>query len=129
MADISQKVAFSSSPKEVYSLLTNEKEFSQLTSAAAKIDATKGGKFSVWGDYATGKFIKLQPDTEIIQTWRASDWPDGAESTVSFQLVPNKEGCVLHFHQTGVPEDFAQDIKQGWEDYYWNLMKKYLKEH
>ncbi len=128
MADITQEIKFSASPKAVYDLLTDEKKFSQLTNASAKIDAKIGGSFSVWDDFATGKFEQLVPSKKIIQTWRASDWPEGADSTVSFNLVSQKKGCLLKFSQANVPDSFAQDIKQGWQDYYWSLMHKYLEE-
>lgn len=126
MADISQEIEFSASPQEVYALLTDEKKFSALTKAAVKIDAQVGGNFSVWDDYAVGKFIKLSPNKEIIQTWRASDWPDSIESKVTFVFHSSSTGCKLHFTQTNIPDEFAIDIRQGWQDYYWSLMQKYL---
>ncbi len=129
MADISQEIEFNASPKEVYTLLTDEKKFFALTNSVAKIDAQVGGNFSVWDDYAVGKFSKLVPGKEIIQSWRASDWPEGAESKVSYILSPKNSGCKLRFRQTDVPDDFAKDIEQGWRDYYWSLMQEYLEKN
>ncbi len=128
MADISQEIEFNTSPQDIYGLLTSEKKFAEITDASAKIDARVGGNFSVWNDYATGKFNKLIAGKEIIQSWRASDWPDGAESKVTITLTAKGDGCMLHFTQTGVPEEFAKDIEQGWQDYYWSLMQKYLEQ-
>ena len=128
MAEISQTIQFNASPKEVYELLIDDDTFSQLTDAKAKIDSKVGGNFSVWDKYATGKFIELKPGKKIVQTWRASDWPRGEESTVTYEFSANSIGCQLTFTQTGVPEQFAKDIEQGWQDYYWTLMQEYLKE-
>jgi hypothetical protein len=33
----------------------------------------------------------------------------------------------LTFKQTGVPQEFYDDIKQGWIDYYWTPMKEMLE--
>ena len=57
----------------------------------------------------------------------ASDWPDGMESIVTYLLQDEKQGCKLIFTQTGIPEAFADQIKQGWIDFYWNPLKKFLQ--
>ena len=131
MADnnIDKTVEFNASTHDVYELLMDEKKHAEFTNASANISREIGGKFSVWGDYATGKNVELIPDKKIVQTWRASDWPENAISTVTFELNDKDGLCELRFYQTGVPKDFAKDISKGWEDNYWDLMQKYLSNH
>jgi activator of HSP90 ATPase len=66
------------------------------------------------------------PGKKIVQTWRASDWPDGVESKVTIVLSQEDESTRLEFNQTGVPDDFYNDIKQGWQDYYWHPLQTFL---
>lgn len=82
--------------------------------------------FSVWDGYATGKNIELDPGNKIVQSWRASDWQEGIESEVTYILQENNDETIIDFHQTGIPDEFYNDIKQGWEDYYWQPLKTYF---
>ncbi len=127
--DIEQTVEFNASTHEVYELLMDENKHAEFTGASANISRKVGGEFSVWGDYATGKNVELIPDKKIVQTWRASDWPDNAISTVTFKLNSKDGSCELRFSQSGIPKDFVKDISKGWEDNYWKLMQKYLSSH
>jgi activator of HSP90 ATPase len=125
---IKQSVLFKSTPHEIYEMLMDPKKHSEFTGDKAKISRRVGGKFSVFGGYATGENLELVPDKKIVQTWRASDWPSGHFSEVAFELEKSKTGAKLKFTQTRVPEDHCDDIKQGWVDYYWKPMKEMLGE-
>jgi len=124
---IQQTVEFNATPAQVYELIMDEKQHLGFTSSGAKISREVGGSFSVWGGYAAGKNLELVPNTKIVQSWRASDWPEGVESEVIFEFKPKTHKTELHFTQTGVPDEFYDDISQGWQDNYWSLMKEYLQ--
>lgn len=128
-SDIEQTVEFNTSTHEIYELLMYEKKHTEFTGASANISREVGGEFSVWGGYATGKNVELIPDEKIVQTWRASDWPESEMSKVTFELRDKDGRCELNFSQSGVPRDFVEDIRQGWKDNYWDLMQKYLSNH
>jgi activator of HSP90 ATPase len=93
-----------------------------------KIDINVGSEFSVYGGDIQGVNLELIPDQKIVQSWRYSDWPEGHYSKVAFSLRGTPGGTRLTFTQTGVPEEFYDDIKQGWHDYYWQPMKEMLAE-
>ncbi len=126
MATISQTAHFSAAPATIYSLFLDEKKHSEFTGALAKIDPSIGGEFSVWDGYATGHIQELVANQKIVQTWRASDWPTGEFSILTIQLSAEKGGTILTLNHTNVPEDQKEDIAQGWEDYYWQPLHKYL---
>lgn len=125
---IKQGANFKVSPHEIYEALMDSKKHSKFTGGKANISRNVGGKFAVYDDYATGKNLELIPDKKIVQSWRASDWPEGADSKVTFALSATKIGTKLAFTQTGVPENCAKDIAQGWKDYYWAPMKELLEK-
>lgn len=125
---IQQTVYFSASPDQVFEALMDEKIHAEFTQSSAKIDRKIGGKFAVWDGYAIGLTKKLIKDKLIVQSWRASDWPIGAESEVTIELFPEKDKTKLVFIQINVPTDFIEEIKKGWQDYYWIPLEKYLKK-
>lgn len=123
---ILETIYFSATPHQVFEALLDEKKHAQFTQSRAKIDRKIGGKFSVWDGYASGIDIILVKDKKIVQSWRASDWPKNIESKITIELLLENNKTKLIFTQTGVPESFVEDIKKGWQDYYWQPLEKFL---
>jgi len=126
MKTIKQTVEFKAQPDEVYEALMDSKKHAGFTGAKATVSRKVGGKFSVWDGYAEGENLELVPGKKIVQSWRASDWPEGAISKVTYRFAQTKSGTRLTFTQTGVPDELVADIKQGWKDFYWAPMKGML---
>ena len=124
--NIQQTVFFSGTPHQVFEALMDEKKHGSFTNASAKIDRKVGGKFSVWDGYATGETKDLKTDKKIVQFWRADDWPKDVKSIVTFELFLEKNKTKLVFTQNGIPKSFVEDIKKGWQDYYWKPLEKFL---
>ncbi len=124
---IRERTDFRASPHEVYEALMDSRKHGRFTGGRARISRKVGGKFSVYDGYAEGVNLELVPDRKIVQTWRASDWPEGVVSRVVFTLKATRTGTRLEFTQTGVPADQYRDIKQGWQDHYWKPMTELLE--
>jgi activator of HSP90 ATPase len=124
---IRQSVTFKASPDDVYELLMDSRKHAVFTGSTAKISREVGGKIAIYDGDIQGVNVDLRPGAKIVQRWRYSDWPEGHYSkvTFSFKVVPG--GTRLTFTQSGVPEQFYEDIKQGWIDYYWGPMKEMLE--
>ncbi len=125
---INQSVIINASAQAVYDALMESKQHAEFTRAAANIENKVDGQFSVWDGYATGKNLELQPGKLIVQSWHASDWPEGVVSKVIYKLSEKNGVTTIELHQTGVPEEFEEDVSKGWEDYYWNPLKEYLEK-
>jgi activator of HSP90 ATPase len=122
---IRQVVTFDATPHELYEILMDSKKHSRLTGGGeATISRNVGGSFTIYDGYATGVNVELIPDELIVQTWRASDWPEGHFSRVRFSFKEMPGGTRLTFTQSGVPEEEYENIRQGWIDYYWEPMKE-----
>lgn len=128
MKTIKDEVIIKATPHDVYEAFMDSKKHSEFTGDDANISREIGGEFSAFGDYATGKNIELVPDKKIVQTWHASDWPEGHFSKISLELDKVKDGTKITFAQIDIPDEFAADVKQGWEDYYWGPMKEMLEK-
>jgi activator of HSP90 ATPase len=119
---IRQVVTFAAPPHEVYELLMSSEKHAAFSGSAASISREVGGPIRAYDDYITGKNIELVPDRRIVQTWRASDWPEGIVSIVTFDFSKVKGGTEMVFTQTGVPDDQVASIRKGWIDFYWQPM-------
>lgn len=130
MKSIKQSVKFKASPEDVYSALMSSKKHSEFTGSTAKISTKVGGKFSAYDGSLHGKNLKIIKNKEIVQEWRCEmdDWPKDHYSKVTFLIKKTNPGCELTFIQTDVPDKCYASIKQGWIDYYWNPMKKFLEK-
>jgi len=126
--NIKQSATFKASLHDVYEALMDSVKHSQFTGDKADISREVGGNFTAFGGYSEGVNIKLVQDRKIVQTWRASDWPEGHYSQVTFLLENSEDGTQLTFTQTGVPEEQYEDISQGWRDYYWKPIKDMLEK-
>jgi activator of HSP90 ATPase len=124
---IRQSVTIKASPHDVYEALMDSKKHAKFTGGKASISREVGGKFTAYDDYAEGVNLELAPDKKIVQSWRASDWPEGHYSKVTFSLAKTEGGTRLSFTQTDVPEELYDDVAQGWRDYYWAPMKEMLE--
>ncbi len=121
---IKQIVKFNADPATIYKTLMDSKLHSEFTGDTAKISKKVGGKFTAYGDYIQGKNLELVEGKKIVQDWRASDWPTGHFSKVTYLLAKDGNGTKLTFTQENVPEDQFDSISQGWQDYYWDPMKE-----
>ncbi len=110
---IRQSITFKTSPHEVFEALMDSEKHSEFTESEAVISREVGGRFTVWGGSLEGENLELVPDEKIVQSWRSDDWPEGHYSQATFSLEEIPGGTRLTFTQSGVPEEFYEDIKQG----------------
>jgi len=129
MKTISQSITFNASADELYELLVNPRKLTKITGEKAANTQKEGGKFSAYDNYITGTNIKLSPGKLIIQKWTCQDFPEGTETEVKIELKKKTEKTTdLVFTHTGVPDDFFEDISEGWNQFYWEPIKDYLDE-
>lgn len=124
---IKQILHFKAKPKALYEAFLNSKKHTFFTGAKAVISPKVGAKFSAWDGYCNGKNLKLVKNELIVQSWRATDWPEKQYSTAMFEFIPEKRGTKLIFTQTDVPKSALKDISKGWKEYYWKPLKKFLE--
>ena len=125
---IQQTETFKANPHEIYEALMDSAKHSALTGSPANISREIGGDYSAYDGYITGKNLKLIPDREIVQSWRAVDWPEGKFSTVTFILLPIPDGTRLNFTHVDVPDGTEEEFTQGWIDNYWEPMKAFFEK-
>jgi activator of HSP90 ATPase len=126
---IRQTVVFRATPDEVFRALTDEHEHAAFTDGVVHMKTSVGSAFDAYDGYITGKILNRKEDAKIVWAWRADEegWPEGHFSKVTIELKQGKNGTELRFIQTDVPSALAEQIAEGWKDYYWHPLKRMLE--
>jgi activator of HSP90 ATPase len=126
---IEQKVVIPATPDEVYEAFMDAKKHSAFTGGKATSNPKVGGKFTAWDGYISGKNLELEKGKKIVQEWITTEWPKGYPSSrleLTFKKV--KDGTEISMVHSDVPAEQADDIEQGWIDFYWKPLKEYFKK-
>jgi activator of HSP90 ATPase len=135
---IHQEPEFPAAPARVYAALLDPGQFDRivelsgvlqamhLQSAGSRINAHLGGAFALFGGYITGRQLELVRNQRIVQAWRAASWPAGIHSVARFELQAHEAGCRIVFDHTGIPDDAAKSLAEGWQSHYWEPIRKLL---
>jgi activator of HSP90 ATPase len=126
---IIQEVIIPASPEEVYDAFMDARKHSEFTGSKATCDPIVGGKFTAWDGYIWGRNLELEKGKRIVQEWVTTEWPEGySASTLELTFRKVKGGTKLRMVHSNVPEEQADDYRQGWIDNYWELLKAYFQK-
>ena len=121
-----QEVDLKASPKRIYDVLLDSKQFAAVTGLAAQIDPSEGGAFSTFGGLIVGRNVELIPNQRIVQAWRPTHWDPGVYSMVKFELKPEQSATTVILDHTGFPEGDFDGLDSGWPIRYWKPLGAYL---
>lgn len=126
---IKQVAIIDASPVEVYEAYVDPKKHAAFTGDSATGTAKVGGKFAAGDGYISGNYLALEKGKRILQEWTTTEWPEGyPPSLVELILKPKGKRTELTMIHSKVPAEQAADYDRGWQDYYWEPMKKYFKK-
>ncbi len=114
-------------PAQVYDAYTDPKKHSAFTGSKATGKPVVGGKFTAWDGYSFGKYLELEPGKRVVQEWMTTDWVEGYGASrleLTFSAVP--QGTELCMVQSNVPKEKADELAEGWLEFYWNPLKEYF---
>ncbi len=128
---IKQKILIRAPPEEVYEAFVDAKKHAAFTGSKAKISPKIGEEFTVWDGYISGKNIELEKGKRIVQEWRTTDFPeDQPNSKLELIFKKTKNGAEISMIHTNVPPEQADDLAQGWHEFYWKPLKEFFaKRH
>ena len=103
-----------------------------LTGSPAKVDGRVDGQFSAWDGYISGRFLELEPDRRIVQGWRTTEFPPGAQDSIVEILLEEEETGAsarrtkLTLRHSNIPEGQSDSYRTGWQDFYFKPMQEYF---
>jgi activator of HSP90 ATPase len=93
----------------------------------AQISAQEGAAFTVWNGYITGRNVKLEPARRIVQSWRTTKFTAAdPDSRIEVLLEPVPGGTKVTVHHTNVPDGHTSYRDGGWQNSYFEPMKKHF---
>jgi activator of HSP90 ATPase len=127
MEKLEMEETFPANAESVYDAWLDSKTHSEFTGGKAVIKPKAGTRYSAWNEYITGEIKELEKGKRILQTWRADEFPQGAEdSMLEVKFEDTGKGCRLLLKHWNIPEGLKQQYKEGWEEYYFKPMKAYF---
>lgn len=121
-----QEIELKGTPGRLYGVLLDGKQFAAFTGLPAEIETSAGGAFKTFGGLIEGRNVELMVNQRIVQAWRPASWPAGVYSIVHFELKASGSGTTLDLDHTGFPEGDYDHLFWGWNQRYWEPLKKYL---
>lgn len=105
----------------------DSKKHAAFTGSAAKISGSVGGRLTAGDGYIKGRNLVLTKGKRIVQEWSTTEWPRGyPPSRLEIRLSKAKGGTRLLMVHSKVPAEQRDYYAQGWKDFYWAPLKKYL---
>ncbi len=124
---LNMTTVINASPRKVYAAWLDPREHSAFTGSKATGGSRVGEPFTAWDGYILGVHLELEPGRRIVQAWRTSDFPPGSEdSRLEIVLVEVAGMTRLTLTQSNIPDGQAEQYREGWEDFYFAPLAKYV---
>jgi activator of HSP90 ATPase len=120
------EIDYAATPQRIYTALLDSKQFAAFSGMPAEIDAKPGGTFKMFHAMIEGRNVELVDNQRIVQAWRPASWAPGVYSIAHFELKAQGGGCKLVFDHTGFAAGLADHLDSGWQEHYWEPLKKFL---
>ncbi len=115
--DIERTFRLEASPKEVFEALTDSRILVKWWPVKARVDAAKGGRFSMVfqnGFVWDGNLLDFEVNKSVTFSWIAG--------TASFELKRKGKGTSLKLHNAGIDSvERLASASSGWSYYLTNL--------
>ena len=121
------KEVFPVSAQRLYEAWLDSEEHAAFIGGEASIEPKEGGRFTAWGDYISGKILRLETNYLIKMAWRTTEFSKDAEdSIVEVRLEDHKDGTQLTLKHRNIPARQGDKYKEGWQDFYFEPMHEYF---
>lgn len=89
------------------------------------MDDQVGTEFSLWGGDVTGKNVRVEVLSELVQEWRLQGWQ--TPSLVTLRLKQDNNLTLVELLHENVPEKSKPSIDRGWHEYFLGAIKELLE--
>jgi uncharacterized protein YndB with AHSA1/START domain len=116
------------SPRQIYDAWLSSRGHEKMTGGGpARVSARRGARFTAWDGYIAGRNLELEPARRIVQSWRTTEFAESdPDSQIEVLLEPVKGGAKVTLRHSNVPDGHT-GYRTGWQDYYFEPMKKHFK--
>jgi activator of HSP90 ATPase len=111
-------------PDEVYNALVKPFTLELWTGEKVIMEEKVNILFSLFDGDITGLNLEFITDKKIVQEWFFGEQEE--RSLVTIILHPAGSSTNIELHHTNIPDEAYDDIKYGWEHYYFGAMKEFF---
>ena len=124
-----QIVEFSLPPAKIFKLYIDPKLQTASTGYKTNITNEVGERFTAGSGWIKGKNLHIVNNKMIVQTWRGNDWDKSIPDTILIlTFKPTDEGGTrLELFHSNVPDEYVDELKKGWKEFYWKPWKRYIR--
>jgi activator of HSP90 ATPase len=114
-------------PRQIYDAWLDSAGHTAMTGGAATASPGEGAVFTAWDNYISGRNLTLEPGRRIVQSWRTTRFTaEHGDSQIEVLLEPVAGGTRLTLHHTNVPDGHTGYQDGGWQDHYFEPMKRWF---
>ena len=125
MQTINQTYTINAPVEKVWDALVNPQTINKWGGGPAEMTEQIGTQFKLWGGEIHGTNVQIIPYERLMQDWYGGDWPQ--PSKLTFTLTRLGDSTRVDLYQEDVPDDEADSIYDGWQDYYMGPLKTLLE--
>ncbi len=125
MKVIDQVYEINAPAEKVWEALVNPDKIEAWGAGPAEMKDEEGFEFSLWGGEIFGKNIKVLKNKKLVQEWFAGKWDK--PSIVELGLSGDDEVTTVKLHQVDVPDSEYEDVKDGWDKFYFGPLTELLE--
>ena len=126
MKDFKKYFKIPTTPEEVYIALTNPFTIELWSGYPAIMDEKTETEFSLWEGDIIGKNLEMITNKKVVQEWYFGDQSE--KSIVTINLFEDKKGTQVELKHTNIPDQDFDNIKDGWNEYYFGAIKTFFEE-
>ncbi len=127
MKSIKQTYEINASVDKVWDALVNPKTIEKWGGGPVKMSDQEGFEFVLWGGDIYGKNKEVVKNKKLVQDWFSGKWEK--PSIVTFLLTSLDNKTIVELIHTDIPDNEADDIEQGWKDYYMIPLKQLVESN
>lgn len=111
--------------RRVYEAWLDPEEHALMTNASTS--GGEDGAYTAWDGYIEGRTLSSQPYARIEQTWRTTEFPEGApDSRLVIELTEVEGGTEVTLKHSGLPAGQGAQYESGWVEHYFTPMETYF---
>ncbi len=113
-------------PERIFNAWLSADEHGLMIGSSATYNPSTG-EFTAWDGYISGRTTEQQPGARIVQTWRTTEFPEGAaDSKLEVRLAEDPAGTKVTLVHTDIPDGQGESYEVGWSDHYFDPMTDYF---
>lgn len=112
-------------PEEIYNALVKPFAIALWTGAKVQMEEKEGTEFSLFDGDIAGMNLEFVPNKKIVQEWYFGEQEE--RSIVTIDLREDKIYTRIELTHTNIPDEAFDDMKEGWDDYYFGGLKEFFE--